>query len=146
MELKIISFSWETFSSEIVISTTIMTMIWEITVLNNHAPLITAFKPSTMFILYKDENWVSQRNDFAIWSWVLEVNNSKVKIVTDMLIDIEDQDELDKWAVELARNEALALMDKYKQSKDRVDMEKFIEAEDMLLKSIAQLKLYEVKK
>jgi hypothetical protein len=37
-------------------------------------------------------------------------------------------------------------MDKYKQSKDRVDMEKFIEAEDMLLKSIAQLKLYEVKK
>lgn len=146
MELKIISFSWETFSSEIVISTTIMSMIWEITVLNNHAPLITAFKPSTMFILYKDENWVSQRNDFAIWSWVLEVNNSKVKIVTDMLIDIEDQDELDKWAVELARNEALALMDKYKQSKDRVDMEKFIEAEDMLLKSIAQLKLYEVKK
>jgi hypothetical protein len=37
-------------------------------------------------------------------------------------------------------------MDKYKHAKDRVDMEKFIEAEDLLLKSIAQLKLYDLKR
>jgi hypothetical protein len=32
-------------------------------------------------------------------------------------------------------------MSKYKNAKDKVDMERYIEAEDMLLKSIAQLKL-----
>jgi F0F1-type ATP synthase epsilon subunit len=63
-----------------------------------------------------------------------------------MLIDVEDQKDIDKNAVELAKNDALALMEKYKQGKDRVDMEKFIEAEDNLMKSIAQLKLYETRK
>jgi hypothetical protein len=38
------------------------------------------------------------------------------------------------------------MMEKVKQSKDKVDMEKFIEAEDALLKSIAWLKLYDIKK
>lgn len=59
-----------------------------------------------------------------------------------MLVDIDDLD-LDK--AERARNEALALMEKYKNAKDKVDMEKFIEAEDMLLKCIAQLKLGNMK-
>jgi F0F1-type ATP synthase epsilon subunit len=63
--------------------------------------------------------------------------------MADMLVDIED---LDKDRAERARQEALDLMEKYKNAKDRVDMEKFIEAEDMLLKSIAQLKLYDMKK
>jgi len=66
-----------------------------------------------------------------------------VKIMADMLIDIDD---LDKDKAERARQEALDLMEKYRDAKDRVDMEKFIEAEDMLLKSIAQLKLYNMKK
>ncbi len=60
-----------------------------------------------------------------------------------MLIDVEEVD-LDQ--AKLAKERALELMDKYKHAKDRVDMEKFIEAEDMLLKSIAQLKLYDLKK
>jgi len=63
--------------------------------------------------------------------------------MADMLIDIEDVD-IEK--AEHARTRAMELMAKYKDSKDRVDMEKFIEAEDMLLKSIAQLKLYDLKK
>lgn len=146
MNLNIHSFSWEHFSSDKVISVTMMTMIGEITILDKHAPLISAFKPSTMFLVYKDENWVDYRNDFAIWAWVIEVSNSNVKILTDMLIDVEDQKDLDKDVVELAKNEAIALMERYKNSKDIVDMEKFIEAEDALLKSIAQLKLYEIKK
>lgn len=146
MQFNIYSFSWEHFSSDKVISVTMMTMIGEITILDRHAPLISAFKPSTMFVVYNDENWVPYRNDFAIWAWVVEVRDSKVKILTDMLIDVEDQKDIDKDAIELAKNEAIALMERYKSSKDRVDMEKFIEAEDMLLKSIAQLKLYEVRK
>lgn len=146
MKVNIYSFNWENFSSEDVTSITMMTMAWEITILNRHTPLLSAFKPSTMFMVYKDENWVDYRNDFAIWTWFVEVKDSEVKILTDMLIDIEDQKDIDKDAVELAKEEALALMEKYKLWKDRVDMEKFIDAEDNLLKSIAQLKLYETRK
>lgn len=36
-------------------------------------------------------------------------------------------------------------MEEYKNSKDKVDMEKYVEAQDMLLKSIAQLKLWSLK-
>ncbi len=146
MKVNIYSFNWEHFTSDKVISVTMMTMMWEITILNRHTPLLSAFKPSTMFLVYKDENWVDYRNDFAIWAWFIEVKDSEVKILTDMLIDVEDQKDIDKNAVELAKADALALMEKYKQWKDRVDMEKFIEAEDNLMKSIAQLKLYETRK
>jgi F0F1-type ATP synthase epsilon subunit len=138
MKLKILSFSWESFSSDNVISATMMTAIWEITVLDNHSPLLTSIKPSTMFVIYKDSSWNEKRDDFAIWKWVVEVSNSEVKVMADMLIDIDD---LDVEAAERARTKAVELMEKYRDAKDKIDMEKFIEAEDMLLKSIAQLKL-----
>lgn len=142
MELKILSFGGETYASERVESITMMSLAWEITILNNHTPLLTSIKPSTMYIVYKDENNISKREDFAIWSWIVEVSNNKVKIMADMLVDIEN---LDKDEAERAREEAIKLMEKFKDSKDRVDMEKFIEAEDILLKSIAQLKLWDFK-
>ena len=63
--------------------------------------------------------------------------------MADMLIDVEEID-MDQAAA--AKERALEMMEKYKHAKDRVDMEKFIEAEDLLQKSIAQLKLYELKK
>ena len=143
MKLKILSFGGQSFSNENVVSATIMTQMGEITVLDNHAALITAIKPSTMYIIYKDENGVELRDDFAVGSGVVEVSNSEVKVMSDMLIDIED---LDVDNAERAKKEALELMDQFKDAKDRVDMEKFIEAEDMLLKYIAQLKLYDLKK
>jgi hypothetical protein len=55
-------------------------------------------------------------------------------------------DDVDKKKAQKARDKALELMEKYKKAKDRVDMAKFIEAEDLLLKSIAQLKLADLKK
>ncbi len=143
MKLKILSFGGQSFSNENVVSATIMTQMGEITVLDNHAPLITAIKPSTMYIIYKDENGVDFRDDFAVGSGVVEVSNSEVKVMSDMLVDIED---LDVDNAERAKKEALELMEQFKDAKDRVDMEKFIEAEDMLLRSIAQLKLYDLKR
>ncbi len=142
MELKILSFSGEIFSSQEIESATVMTTSWEITILDEHTPLLTSIKPSTMYIIYKNESWEQKRDDFAIWSWVLEVNHNSVKIMVDMLVDIED---LDTKIAERARKEALKLMEKYRDAKDKVDMDKYIEAEDMLLKSIAQLKLGELK-
>ncbi len=143
MKLKILSFGGQSFHSDTVVSATIMTQMWEITILDNHSPLITAVKPSTMYLIYKDENGMDIRDDFAIGSGVVEVSNSEVKVMSDMLVDIED---LDINTAERAKQEALDLMDRFKDAKDRVDMEKFIEAEDMLLKSIAQLKLYDIKR
>ena len=138
MKLQILSFSWESFSSDNVLSATIMTSIWEITVLDDHSPLLTSVTPSTMSVVYKDEKGSEKRSDFAIWKWVVEISENSVKVMADMLVDT---DEVDSEAAEKARENAIKLMEKYKDSKDKIDMEKFIEAEDMLLKSIATLKL-----
>jgi F0F1-type ATP synthase epsilon subunit len=72
----------------------------------------------------------------------MEVSNSEVKFLIDMLMSV---DEVDMDVAEKARNDALATMEQYKDAKDKIDMEKFIQAEDMLLKSVAKLKLGRLK-
>lgn len=139
MKLRIISFSGETFTSEDAVSVTLMSGIGEITVLDDHAPLLTSIRPSTMFVVFRDKNGVEKRDDFAIGRWVVEVSHNEVKVMADMLVDIDD---LDLDAAERAREEAVKIMEKYRNSSDKIDMEKYIEAEDMLLKSIAKLKLW----
>jgi len=143
MKLTILSFDGKKIERENVVSATLKTKAWEITVLDNHAPLLTSVQPSTMYYVYIDENNIKQRDDVAIWNWVVEVSNSEIKIMTDMLVDIED---LDIDHVERAKIEAEKIMEEMKQNKDKMDMEKFIEAEDQLLKSIASMKLYEIKR
>ena len=142
MKLEILSFEWNLFRSDTVEQVTAMTKIWEVTILENHTPLVTVLNPSVVSIIYTDESWVKTEKDFAVWGWVLEVSNSNVKILIDMLVTVDDVD-IDK--AEEAKKNALAMMEKYKNAKDKVDMEKFIEAEDMLLKSVAKLKLHDTK-
>lgn len=143
MKLKILSFSGENFKHDKVISVTVMTKSGEVTILDNHSPMIASIEPCVLYTRYRDENNMEQREDFAVGSGVIEVNNSSVKVMADMLIDVE---EVDLNQAEMAKARALELMEKYKHAKDQIDMEKFIEAEDMLLKSIAQLKLYDLRK
>ena len=143
MELKILSFEWESFLNKNVISVTMLTWVGEITVLENHEPLMTYVEPSTLYVNFLDENNIEHRDDFAVWRGVVEINGKEIKILTDMLTDIKDLD-VDK--VKRAKLEAKELMEKYKNSKGKMDMAKFIEAEDALLRSIAQLKLYDIKK
>lgn len=140
MKLKISSFTWESFNSESVLSVSLMTSSWEITILENHEPLLTSINPSDMSVVFL-ENWVKKTENFAIWKGIVEVSNNNVKVMADMLIDM-DWINIDE--VENARKKALELMEKYK-SQDKIDMDKYIEAEDMLLRSVAQLKLYDVK-
>lgn len=142
MKLEILSFNWKLFKSHSVISVTAMTKMWEITVLENHSSLITSLKPSVLKIIHTDENNIKQEEYFAIWGGILEVAHSSMKILIDMLVTI---DEIDLNLAEKAKQKAIELMETYKNSKDKVDMEKFIEAEDMLLKSVAQLKLWSLK-
>jgi F0F1-type ATP synthase epsilon subunit len=56
-----------------------------------------------------------------------------------------DIDEVDSDKATNAIKKAEELMLKYKDSTDKINMEKFVEAEEMLMKSIAQLKLSELK-
>jgi ATP synthase, delta/epsilon chain, long alpha-helix domain len=62
--------------------------------------------------------------------------------MTDMLVDME---QIDVEEAEKARQRAIELMEKYKNSQEKVDMEQYIEAEDLLLRSVAQLKLHNLK-
>lgn len=142
MKLEILSFNWKLFKSHTVISVTAMTKMWEITILENHSSLITSLKPSVLKVVYMDENNMKQEENFAIWWGILEVAHSSMKILIDMLVSVDD---INLDLAEKAKQNALEMMEKYKDSKDKVDMEKFIEAEDMLLKSVAQLKLWSLR-
>ena len=55
MEARILSFSGEAFSSKTVDAITLMTTSGEITILSYHEPLLSSFKPSTMYVKYRDE-------------------------------------------------------------------------------------------
>ncbi len=143
MKLTILSFDGKKIENDKVFSVTLLTKSWEITILDNHTPLITSVKPSTMYYIYKDENNIAITENLAVWNWVVEVSSGSVKVMLDDIIDL---DKINVNDLQKAKQEAEKLMEKYKNSKDKVDMEKFIEAEDQLLKSIAWLKLYEIKK
>lgn len=136
MKLKIYSFTWESFSSDSVISVTFMTSAWEITILENHVPLLTSLRPSDMNVVFLNEEGKKVEENFAIWKWIIEVSSNNIKVMADMFLDMHN---INIEEAESAKKKALELMKKY--SEDKLDMEKYIEAEDLLLKSLAQLKL-----
>ena len=58
MKLQIFSFSWKSFASDSVVSATLMTTTWEITILDNHSPLLSIWiteKKKKKISLYEDE-------------------------------------------------------------------------------------------
>lgn len=142
MKLEILSFSGKLFKSRNVVSVNCMSKIWEITVLDNHESLITALSPCVINVVYIEEDNTKKEVNFAVWSGVLEFSHNSMKILIDLLVSVDD---LDVDSVEKARQEALKTMDKYKNSQDKVDMEKYVEAQDVLLKSLAQLKLWKIR-
>lgn len=142
MKLQVLSFTWKAFESEDVTSVTVTTRNGEITVLESHMPLVSALKPSVLYIKFKDENNIEQREDYAIWGGIVEIWKDGVKVMADMLIDI---DEVDREKAEEAKQRAMDQMAELRKTWAKVDMERFIEAEDMLQKSIAQLKLHKLK-
>ena len=142
MKLQILSFEWNKFENEKVQSFTIMTKAWEITVLDNHEALITAIEPWTIEINILEDS-EEKTEFFAIWKWVIEISDSKSKIMTNMLLWVW---EVDLEQAEQAKAKALELMEKAKADKNKIDMEKYLEAEEQLAKSMAKMKLHELKK
>ena len=112
------------------------------TILENHSPLLTSVVPSNISVIYLNDSKDKVEEDFAIWKWIVEVSDDWTKIMTDMLVDME---QIDVEEAEKARQRAIELMEKYKNSQEKVDMEQYIEAEDLLLRSVAQLKLHNLK-
>ncbi len=143
MKLKIISFGWNTFSSDKVESFTVNTKSWEITVLDKHESLITVLVPSTIKVVYKDDAWKDVFKNFAVWKWIIEIDNSNVKILTDMLVKPED---IKQWELENAIQQAHELKEKYKNASTKEDMEKFLQASEQLSKVQAKVKLVELSK
>ena len=137
MKLEILSFEWNLFASASVKSVYALTKAWAVTILKDHATLITSLNPSVIEVQYT-KNDETKIENFAVWWWVLEVSNNKVKILVDMLVTVENAD---SEKAEKAKTEAEKLMEKYKNSKDKMEMDEFIKAQDVLLKSIAELKL-----
>jgi len=142
MKLEILSFDGKSFRADEVVSLTTMTSGGEITVLSNHAPLLTSLVPWVLSVVYTNQDRVTIRDTYAIGKGMLEVAHNEVKILLDALVSSKN---VNVEEAEKAKQRALELMEKYKDSKDKVDMEKFIDAEDQLLKSIAQLKLWNLK-
>ena len=52
MKLEILSFTWNLFKSDTVEQVTAMTKVGEVTLLENHTPLVTVLKPSVISIIY----------------------------------------------------------------------------------------------
>ncbi|MBF0913723.1 F0F1 ATP synthase subunit epsilon [Candidatus Gracilibacteria bacterium] len=142
MKLKIFSFSGGSFTSDSVVSVTFMSSVGEMTILENHSPLLTSVVPSNISVIYLNDSKEKVEEDFAIGKGIVEVSDDGTKIMTDMLVDME---QIDVEEAEKARQRAIELMEKYKNSQEKVDMEQYIEAEDLLLRSVAQLKLHNLK-
>jgi len=142
MFLEVIAFDGKAFNHDNVKSVNLMTSAWEITVLENHMPLTSVLKPWVVNIECNDWNWGCLKEVLAIWGWVIEINKKTIKILVDTLYTL---DEVDSSEATDAAKKAEELMEKYKWAKDKADMDKFIQAEDMLMKSIAKLKLSKYK-
>lgn len=142
MFLEVIAFDGKAFNHDNVKSVNLMTNAWEITVLENHMPLTSVLRPWVVNIECNDGNWGCIKETLAIWGGIIEVNKNTVKILVDTLYTL---DEVTAQEATDAVKKAEELMEKYKWAKDKADMDKFIQAEDMLMKSIAKLKLSKYK-
>jgi len=138
MKLEILSSTGKVFHTSDVVSITTMTHAGEITVLDHHISMVTVLQPGVLRIVSRDDGNVNEQ-EFAVGWGILETSNSEVKVLIDMLVS---SDEVDIDHAQKAKENALQAMERYKNWKDQVDMEHFIQAQDQLLKSIAQLKLH----
>lgn len=110
-------------------SATIPTKSGEITVLENHEPLISALKPWILRI----KIW-SKEELYAIWWWVLETDWKELNIIADMVDDWASLDIEEIRAKKLAAKKA---MEKYSEENKTIDMNYYIELQTQFLKESA---------
>ena len=106
-------------------SVTLPTADGEITVLAHHIPLITSIQPGAVIARVGSEEHV-----FAVSRGVIEVQNSEVRVLSDIA---DRADQLEEAAVEKARETAEKLM-----TEKRDDAEGFAEATAILERELAR--------
>ncbi|MBP8017150.1 ATP synthase F1 subunit epsilon [Candidatus Gracilibacteria bacterium] len=133
MKLILISIKNKILDIDNLKSATIPTKAGEITVLENHEPIISALKPGILKISYNNKE-----ECFAVGGGVLEINGDKLTITADM---VEPGDNLDIEEIKKKKFEAKKLMDSYRETNKQMDMDKYIELEFEFLKESAKEQL-----
>jgi F-type H+-transporting ATPase subunit epsilon len=131
MNLQITSAAGNILETPDFIRVTLMTEVWEITVLPHHEPLLAAIRPGIMTVEYSE--W---KKDFASGGGVLNISPESVTIVADV---IENGDHLtDLEYIETQKREAEALVRNYREENgEAIDPKRLIELEYELLKYTA---------
>ena len=129
MKLIITSIKKRVLETEDCKQITIPTKAWEITILDNHEPILSALKPGIMTVTLK---WETQM--YAIWGGVLETDGKTLNIIADM---VADWSSLDIEEIQKKKEEAKNLMEKYREENKNMDMDYYIELETQFLKESA---------
>lgn len=126
MSLSLITPAESVFTGD-VDSVTLPTADGEITVMPNHVPIITTIVPGPMIVRIGSEEKV-----FAVSRGIIEVNQTGVKVLSDIA---DRADELEEAEADAARLRAEELM----QNK-RNDAEQFAEATAIFERELARLR------
>lgn len=130
MNLQLISITRKVLDLPTIEWVTIPTDGGEITVFENHEPLITALTPGVLTVKAD-----GQTTAYAIGGGFAEITPESTTITADM---VEDSAHMDIEAIRAKKEEALKLMEQYKNSNEPTDMESYIEMEQQFLKESAK--------
>ena len=108
----------------------------EIGILKRHSPVVWVVSPWILRIDNK-EAWPDDIVSYAIWSGIYQSDWETIIVMADM---VEDQEWAEDINLEKRKRKARKLMEKV-QSKDTINMEKFIYAEQQMQKAVALEKL-----
>ena len=108
------------------VSVTMPTGDGEITVLDNHLPLVSTVQPGTVIIRTTEEELL-----FAVSRGVVQVGSTNIRILSDIADRAES---LEEEAIELAKERAEQL-----KTARRGDAEGFAEAQAMLERELARI-------
>ena len=125
MHAELITSEGSAFSGE-AISVTLPSGAGEITVLDNHIPLLSTVEPGTVIIRTVDDELL-----FAVARGVVQVGGSNIRILSDIA---DRADSLEEDTIELAKQRAEDL-----RTARRGDAEGFAEATATLEREIARL-------
>lgn len=114
-------------------SVTLPTKQGEITVLPDHMPLIAALSPGVMVVRFD-----GQESSYAIGGGVLEISPDTLTVAADM---VEEGEMINLDLVREKKEEARAMLEAFRSSKDTIDMDRYIEIEYEYLKESAKEQL-----
>jgi len=133
MRFVLTSISRKVLDLPSVASVTLPTKSGEITVFPNHMPLVTALSPGIMIVRSE-----GKESSYAIGGGVAEMSQTHLTVAADM---VEEGTSIDIDLVRAKKEEARTMLETYRNSKDTIDMDRYIEIEYEYLKESAKEQL-----